>query len=155
MKTASSAEFSGFTPRDCKRSRWNKLILKTSISRSPCLSQCVPKRTKRVHLWRALTRVYDVPFWYLPTFVGPCSGVTVWAWKDKLQWRWGGLTGKVLASGKNYCKTTNFPTWINFVNCADSRKIFLRLFLNIARVWAVAQWGSLQHYWASVCPFSP
>ena len=41
-----------------------------SRSRHVGLSQCVPTRTKRVHLWRALTRVYDVPFWYLPTFLG-------------------------------------------------------------------------------------
>ena len=40
----------------------------TRRSSPPALSQGVPKRTKRVHLWRALTRVYDVPFWYLPTF---------------------------------------------------------------------------------------
>ena len=45
----------------------------SSRRRSPvlpaALSQCVQKITKRVHLWRALTRVYDVPFWSLPTFV--------------------------------------------------------------------------------------
>ena len=40
----------------------------TRRSSPAALSQGVPKRTKRAHLWRALTRVYDVPFWYLPTF---------------------------------------------------------------------------------------
>ena len=63
-----SAEFSCFTPRDCKRPKWNKPS-STHRSSPVALSQGVLKRTKRVHWWRALTRVYDVPFWYLPTFV--------------------------------------------------------------------------------------
>ena len=40
----------------------------TRRSSPAALTQGVPKRTKRVHKWRALMRVYDVPFWYLPTF---------------------------------------------------------------------------------------
>ena len=42
---------------------------RTTRRSSPvALSQGVLKRTKRVQWWRGLTRVYDVPFWYLPTF---------------------------------------------------------------------------------------
>ena len=41
----------------------------TRRSSPVALSQGVLKRTKLVHWWRALTRVYDVPFWYLPTFL--------------------------------------------------------------------------------------
>ena len=64
LKQGSSAEFSCFTPRDCKRPH----LSSTRRSSPVALSQGVLKRTKRVHWWRALTRVYDVPFWYLPTF---------------------------------------------------------------------------------------
>ena len=40
-------------------------ILPQHLTSSPAaLTQGVPKRTKRVHEWRALTQVYDVPFWY-------------------------------------------------------------------------------------------
>ena len=38
----------------------------TRRSSPAALTQGVPKRTKHVHKWRALARVYDVPFWYLP-----------------------------------------------------------------------------------------
>ena len=47
LKQGSSAEFSCFTPRDCKRSQWNKPFLNTSIFPRCIESRCTEKNQAR------------------------------------------------------------------------------------------------------------
>ena len=47
LKQGSSAEFSCFTPRDCKRPQWNKPFLNTSIFPRCIESRCTEKNQAR------------------------------------------------------------------------------------------------------------
>ena len=47
LKQGSSAEFSCFTPRDCKRPQWNKPFLNTSIFPRCIESRCTEKNKAR------------------------------------------------------------------------------------------------------------
>ena len=51
----------------------NKPFLNTSIFPRCTESICTEKTQARSSVWRAFTRVYDVPFWYLPTFRSACT----------------------------------------------------------------------------------
>ena len=88
IKQSSSSELLSFAPRDCKVHNGTNPSWTMSARRFPltALNQGVPKRTLRVRWWRALTRVYDVPFWYLPTL-----DLFPWLWRTPwVKWclRW-------------------------------------------------------------------